>query len=68
MNSKDDAKFFHLFPHDKAKVFALNHKRYDNIDSVKTIKSLLKKFTPEELIIFDKVTEEYIKIMRKKKD
>lgn len=65
VNSKDDAKFFYLHPYQKAKDFTLAHKRYDNVDIVKTNKSLLEKFTVDELIIFDKIMEEYTLILQK---
>lgn len=65
VNSKDDAKFFYLHPYQKAKDFALAHKRYDNVDIVKTNKSLLEKFSVDELIIFDKIMEEYTLILQK---
>jgi DNA-binding MarR family transcriptional regulator len=63
VNSKDDAKFFYLYPYDKAKDFALAHKRYDNVDIVKTNKSLLEKFTVDDLVTFDNILEEYTSIL-----
>lgn len=66
--SKEDAKFYYLYPTEKAKKFALAHKRYDNVDIVKTNKTLFKKFSIEELIIFNKILEEYTKILNSKED
>lgn len=43
--------------------FALAHKRYDNIDIVKTNKSLLEKFSVDDLVTFDNILEEYTSIL-----
>ncbi|NME35864.1 MarR family transcriptional regulator [Fusobacterium sp. FSA-380-WT-3A] len=66
-NSQTDAKIFYLLPKEKAFKFVLAHKKYDNIDIIKTNKLLLKKFSIEELGTFYKVLEEYTNILNKKK-
>ena len=40
-------------------------KRYDNIDIVKTNKSLLEKFSVDDLVTFDNILEEYTSILLK---
>lgn len=63
--SKENAKFFNLYATDKGKKMAIEHKKYDNIDIIKTNKLLLKKFTAEQLAYFDKILEEYSRILLK---
>lgn len=63
VNSSIDGKVYHLLPTMKAKEFAIAHKRYDNIDIVKTTKRLLRKFTVEELMAFDEILIEYSKLL-----
>lgn len=58
-----NAKFFHLYPTDKAKKFTLYHKHYDNIDIIKTIKKLKKTCSIEDIVSFYKVMEEFTKIL-----
>ncbi len=60
VNSDEDSKYFFLYPTDKAKEFAIIHKRYDNVDTVKLYKRLLRKFSPEDLITFNKVLADFI--------
>jgi DNA-binding MarR family transcriptional regulator len=57
--NQDNYKMFFLFPTDIAKEFALIHKHYDNVDSVKLYKRLLSKFSIAELVTFFKVMEAY---------
>ncbi|MEX6493203.1 MarR family transcriptional regulator [Fusobacterium animalis] len=68
ISNENNGKIFHLSITEKGKELALIHKRYDNLDIVKTKKKLLKKFTIEELIAFDKICKEYTNILRYKKD
>lgn len=63
--SSSNAKFFLLSPTDKGIRFTYFHKNYDNIDIIKTSKSLLKKFSLDEIITFYKVMEEYTKLLKK---
>lgn len=63
-NSENDGKVFHLSATELGKRIALNHKRYDNIDIIKTKKKLLKHFTVKELVAFDRVCEVYTKLLR----
>lgn len=58
-----NAKFFHLYPTEKAKKFTLYHKHYDNIDIVKTIKKLRKTCSAEEIAAFYNVMSEFTKIL-----
>ncbi len=62
-----NAKFFHLYPTEKAKKFILSHKHYDNIDIVKTIKRLKKTCSVEEIVSFYKVMDEFTNILDEKK-
>lgn len=61
--NEDNAKFINLYGTESAKEFALEHKRYDNMDIVKTNKRLLEKFSSEELASFYNVLCEYNKIV-----
>lgn len=61
--SSENAKFFHLYPTQKAKEFTLYHKHYDNIDIVKTIKKLHKNSSIEEIVAFYKVMNNFIEIL-----
>ena len=58
-----NAKFFHLYPTEKAKKFTLYHKHYDNIDIIKTIKKLRKKCSVEEIVAFYKVMGEFTEML-----
>lgn len=49
----------------KQKILLLLTKRYDNIDIVKTNKSLLEKFSVDDLVTFDNILEEYTSILLK---
>lgn len=61
--SEENAKFFYLYPSQKAKDYTRYHKYYDNIDIVKTIKVLNKKFSFEEIASFYEIMREYTKIL-----
>lgn len=63
--SAENAKYFYLFPTKKGLNFTFYHKKYDNIDIVKTSKSLLKKFSLDEIVAFYRVMEEYTKLLKK---
>lgn len=63
VNDKDNAKVFFLHPTEKAKEFAFLHKKYDVIDTIKMVKRLLRKFSPEEVGKFYEVLHEYIAIL-----
>lgn len=63
-----NAKFFYLIPTEKAKIFTLCHKHYDNIDSVKTLKKLAKYCSTEEIVCFYKVMETFTFILESKKE
>lgn len=59
VNSKEDAKVFYLYPYEKAKEFALLHKKFD-IEQIKKLDLILaEKFSVDELIIFNKILKEY---------
>jgi len=68
VGNENNGKIYHLTITEKGKELALIHKKYDNLDIVKTKKKLLKKFTIEELIAFDKICKEYTDILRYKKE
>ena len=68
VGNENNGKIYHLTITEKGKELALIHKKYDNLDIVKTKKKLLKKFTIEELIAFDKICKEYTNILRYKKE
>lgn len=63
INNEEDFKYYFLHPTDKAKKFALIHKQYDNTDTVKLFKRLLKKFSPMEIETFFSVLNEYINLL-----
>lgn len=63
-NSETNGKVFHLYTNDFGEKLALKHKKYDNIDILKTRKKLLNEFSVEELIAFDKVCKAYTEILR----
>lgn len=67
VNSKEDAKFFFLYPSEKGKTFSLAHKKYDNTNIVETNKHLLKKFTMQDLCIFHDIMDEYTKLLKENK-
>ena len=68
VGNENNGKIYHLTITEKGKELASMHKKYDNLDIVKTKKKLLKKFTIEELIAFDKICKEYTNILRYKKE
>jgi len=67
VNSKEDAKVFMLYPTEKAFDFNIAHKEYDVIDTIKTNKRLMRKYSPDELAIFFNVMKEYADILHKLK-
>lgn len=64
--NKLDAKIFNLMITEKGKKIVNAHKKYDNLDIIKTKKKLLEKFTVDELISFDKICIEYTNLLRTK--
>lgn len=63
VNSKEDAKVFYLYPYEKAKEFALLHKKFD-IQHIKNLDvTLAEKFSVDELITFNKVLREYADLL-----
>ena len=63
--SPENAKYFYLYPLKKGIEFTECHKKYDNIDIIKTSKTLLKKFSLDEIVVFYRVMEEYTKLLNK---
>ncbi|EGY80717.1 MarR family transcriptional regulator [Peptoniphilus indolicus] len=63
-NSEQDAKIFYLECTNDGKSLVTLHKKYDNLDIIKTRKKLLEKFTIDELVAFDQICLEYTKILR----
>ncbi|MCC8115831.1 MAG: MarR family winged helix-turn-helix transcriptional regulator [Planctomycetes bacterium] len=49
VNSKQDAKVFHLHPTEKGRRVSEAHKRYDILDTIKTLKSLRHSLDQKEL-------------------
>lgn len=68
VNNEKNGKVYNLTVTKKGEELVLLHKKYDNLDIVKTRKKLLKKFTVEELIAFDKICKEYTNILRNKQE
>lgn len=64
VNSKENGAVYHLTTTENGARLALAHKRYDNIDIVKTRKVLLEKFSVEDLQAFDLVCKAYTEILR----
>lgn len=67
-NSKTNRKIFHLYPTKLGEEISLYHKKYDNIDIVKTNKKLLEKVSADDLIAFNKVCELYNQLLEKPKN
>lgn len=63
-NSESDGKIYHLYVTDEGETIAINHKKYDNVDIIKTRKTLLKQFTLDELVAFDNVAKAYTQLLR----
>lgn len=63
IRNKDDGKVNNLYIKEDGKKLVDLHKHYDNIDTVKTLKILLKSFSCEEIETFFKVAEKYSEIM-----
>lgn len=59
----DDAKIFNLYTTEIGEKIAISHKKYDNLDIVKTQKKLLESFSVDELIVFNKVCQKYSEIL-----
>lgn len=55
--SKEIGTVYHLSTTESGKEMVRCHKIYDNIGTIKTRKKLLKQFSVEELIAFDRVAE-----------
>lgn len=64
-NSKVNGKIFHLYTSQAGNDLALSHKKYDNVDNLKTRKKLLETFTVEELVSFDNICKAYTDLLRK---
>lgn len=67
-NSKTNGKIFHLYTSDLGDKLALSHKKYDNIDILKTRKELLKEYSVDDLVAFDNICESYTKLLRRNDD
>ncbi|MDY3005916.1 MarR family transcriptional regulator [Anaerococcus porci] len=67
-NSKTNGKIFHLYTSSIGDKLALAHKKYDNIDILKTRKKLLKEYSVEELVAFDNICASYTKLLRKSEE
>lgn len=67
-NSKANRKIFHLYPTKLGEELSFYHKRYDNIDIVKTKKKLLENVEIEDLISFNKVCKLYNQLLENPKN
>ncbi|MDO4690403.1 MAG: MarR family transcriptional regulator [Fusobacterium sp.] len=67
INNEDNGKIYHLSISQKGKEIVLFHKRYDNLDIIKTQKILARKFKIEELVAFEKICLEYTNILKERK-
>lgn len=63
-NSSKNARIYYLKPTQKGKDVAFSHKKYDIIDTVKTIKKLKKHLSYEEIYIFFKALDVYTELMK----
>lgn len=63
VRNKDDGKVNNLYITDEGKKLVDIHKHYDNIDTIKTLKTLRKEATTDEIEAFFKVAEIYGDIM-----
>ena len=63
-NSPTDGKVYNLYTTEKGEELSINHKKYDNVDIIKTRKRLLKEFSVEELVAFDNVARAYTALLR----
>lgn len=61
--SSVNAKFFLLTPTEKGEKFTICHKHYDSIDIVKTIKTLSKDFSPQEIATFYDVMKKFTELV-----
>lgn len=64
----EDGKVYNLYITDIGKEIVMAHKRYDNVDIVKTRKRLLRDFTVDELVAFDEICKAYTALLRNKDD
>ncbi len=65
VNSKQDAKVFHLHPTEKGRQVSDAHKRYDILDTIKTLKSLRHSLSQKELVALFKGLEAFTKLIKK---
>lgn len=68
VNNEKNGKIYNLTVTKKGADLVLLHKKYDNLDIIKTRKKLLKQFSIEELISFDKICKEYTNLLRSKQE
>lgn len=64
-NSTENATLFYLRPTDLGLSLDQDHKRYDVVDTVKTIKVLRRRCSAEEITGFFNVLEAYLDIIKK---
>lgn len=64
-NSEKDKKIFHLYATKRGKEISDNHKRYDVLDIIKTVKTLKRNVTLDEIETSMKVLAEYTKLLHK---
>ncbi|RVU55712.1 MarR family winged helix-turn-helix transcriptional regulator [Anaerosphaera multitolerans] len=65
-NSTTDGKVFFLYVTEEGADMVLAHKKYDIIDTIKTNKKLAKKFTAEDLFLFNEILKEYTDLLNPK--
>lgn len=67
-NSEENGKIYYLYTTELGEEVTLAHKRYDNIDILKTNKKLLETLTVDDLISFDKVCRLYNDLLTSAKE
>lgn len=65
-NSKTNGKIFHLYVTETGEKLVFSHKKYDNIDIVKTKKKLMESFSIDELDAFDRICKVYTELLKDK--
>lgn len=65
VNNKENRKYFFLYVTDLGYEIAMKHKKFDIVEIIKTNKSLAKKFSAEEIILFNEILKEYTSLLNK---
>ena len=65
-NSKTDRKIFYIKPTDKGIRVSDAHKRYDTLDTIKTIRSLMRTLSFDEINTMFKAVDRYFALLQAK--